>query len=93
MEGNLILKINESVLEQAMSYAKQRGVSLSVVVEDFLLKLTSASTVKVVDDDDQKRKAKRQLPERFKSLKGVLAEADKGDAEDARLNYLLEKYK
>lgn len=92
MEGNLILKIDDSVLEQAMSYAKQRGVNLSVVVEDFLLKLTSASTVKVVDDD-QKRKAKRQLPERFKSLKGVLAEADKSDAEDARLNYLLEKYK
>ena len=41
----------------------------------------------------QKRKASRQLPERFKSLKGSLADADKGDVEDVRLKYLLEKYK
>lgn len=92
MDGNLILKINDSVLEKAMTYANQRGVNLSAVVEDFLFRLASGPNAKAADDI-QKRKASRQLPERFKSLKGSLADADKGDIEDVRLKYLLEKYK
>lgn len=92
MDGNLILKINDSVSEKAMTYANQRGVNLSAVVEDFLFRLASGPNAKAADDV-QKRKASRQLPERFKSLKGSLADADKGDVEDVRLKYLLEKYK
>ena len=87
MDGNLILRINDSVLEKAINYANQKGMDLSAVVEDFLFKLVSGSNVKAADDA-QKRKASRQLPERFKSLKGSLAEVNKGDVEDARLNYL-----
>lgn len=44
-------------------------------------------------DDVQKRKGSRQFPERFKSLKGSLADAEKGNVEDVRLKCLLEKYK
>ena len=90
MDGNLLLKINDSVLEKAITYANQRGVNLSAVVEDFLFKLASGPNAKEADDV---QKRKRQLPERFKSLKGSLADADKGDIEDVRLKYLLEKYK
>lgn len=60
-----------------MNYAKQRGVDLSAVVKNLLLKLASASNVKTAHDI-QPRKASRQLPERFKSLKGSLAETGNG---------------
>jgi len=88
MDGNLTLKINDSVLENAKNYASRKGMNLSVIVEDFLFRLTSGDK-----DEVQERKVVRQLPERFRSLKGVLAEVGKDDGEDVRLNYLLEKYK
>lgn len=52
MDGNLILKINDSVLEKAITYANQRGVNLSAVVEDFLFRLASgrAADVEMITD-------------------------------------------
>ena len=71
-----------------MAYAN----NFSVVVEDFLFRLAPGPNAKELDDV-QKRKGSRQFPERFKSLKGSLADAEKGNVEDVRLKCLLEKYK
>lgn len=68
-----------------MAYAN----NLSAVVEDFLFRLAPGPNAKELDDV-QKRKGSRQFPERFKSLKGSLADAEKGNVEDVRLKCLLE---
>ena len=66
-----------------MAYAN----NLSAVVEDFLFRLAPGPNAKELDDV-QKRKGSRQFPERFKSLKGSLADAEKGNVEDVRLKCL-----
>ncbi len=75
-----------------MIYVNQRGANLSAVAEDFLFRLAPGPNAMELDDV-QKRKGSRQFPERFKSLKGSLADAEKGNVEDVRLKCLLEKYK
>lgn len=43
MEEDLNLKINETILKSAMSYAKLHGIDLSVIVENFLASLVDES--------------------------------------------------
>lgn len=71
-----------------MAYAN----NLSAVAEDFLFRPVPGPNAKELDDV-QKRKGSRLFPDCFKSLKRSLADAEKGDVEDVRLKYLLEKYK
>ena len=41
MEGNLTLRINESILKKAIRYAHKNKIDLSVVIEDFLAKFVA----------------------------------------------------
>ena len=57
MEGNLTLRINESILKKAIRYAHKNKIDLSVVIEDFLAKFVADKEVqekKVVVSDEVK---------------------------------------
>lgn len=92
MDGNLTLKISDSVLKKAVSYASRKGVDLSTVVEDFLTNL--ASDVNTQKNEEKAITKSKGLPKHLKKIEGSLsgiAESDSSD--DARLSYLLKKYK
>ena len=78
MEGNLTLRINESILKKAIRYAHKNKIDLSVVIEDFLAKFVAD---KVVVSDE------------VKELIGILGSADSDTWKEERAEYLTEKYK
>lgn len=93
MDGNLTLKISDSVLKKAISYASRKGVDLSTVVEDFLSNLASDVSVQSKDEKSTK-KSRPVLPKHLKEIEGSLSQINEMDSsEDARLSYLLKKYK
>lgn len=93
MDGNLTLKISDSVLKKAISYASRKGVDLSTVVEDFLSNLASDVSVQAKDEKSTK-KSRSVLPKHLKEIEGSLSQINEMDLpEDARLSYLLKKYK
>lgn len=93
MDGNLTLKISDSVLKKAISYASRRGVDLSTVVEDFLSQLASDVNMQKMEEKVT-NKGKSVLPKHLKEIEGALSKINEIDSsEDARLSYLLKKYK
>ena len=81
MEGNLTLRINESILKKAIRYAHKNKIDLSVVIEDFLAKFVADKEVqekKVVVSDE---------------VKEILGSADSDTWKEERAEYLTEKYK
>ena len=74
MEGNLTLRINESILKKAIRYAHKNKIDLSVVIEDFLAKKVVVSDeVKELigilgsaDSDTWKEERAEYLTEKYK---------------------------
>ena len=83
MEGNLTLRINESILKKAIRYAHNK-IDLSVVIEDFLAKF-------VADKEVQEKKV--VVSDEVKELIGILGSADSDTWKEERAEYLTEKYK
>ena len=79
MEGNLTLRINESILKKAIRYAHKNKIDLSVVIEDFLAKF-------VADKEVQEKKV--VVSDEVKELIGIL-----DTWKEERAEYLTEKYK
>ena len=85
MDKKLTLSLNASVVEKAKLYAKDHGVSLSRMIENYL----SALTVKEVNEDEI------VVSPLVNRLIGVidLKIDDLNDYETDYTDYLMEKYK
>lgn len=84
MDGNLILKINDSVLRKALDFANRKGMDLSVVVEEFLSRLASGTSSEVKDI---------VISDKVKELVGILSSTSDEDWKKDKADFLAEKYK
>ena len=77
----LTLKLNKNVIQKAKVFARNNNVSLSAMVEHFFDSITQKKTVKDLT-----------LTPTVKALSGSLQPKKKVTPEDARDQYLIEKY-
>jgi len=80
MDNKLTLKLDQKVIEQAKSYARQRNTSLSRLIESYLQHLTTG--VPPGDDD---------ITPLVKSLSGIVKESNWQAAEKSYKDYLKKK--
>ena len=83
METKLTLRLNDSVIEKAKSFAKSQGISLSKMIESYLDYLTS----------DEKPTATKSVTPLVESLSGVINLSSDFDYKDEYADYLTKKYK
>lgn len=81
MDNKLTLKLDQKVIEQAKSYARQRNTSLSRLIESYLKHLTTGMST---GDDD--------VTPLVKSLSGIVKETNWQAAEKSYKDYLKKKY-
>ncbi|MEZ4805189.1 MAG: DUF6364 family protein [Bacteroidia bacterium] len=81
MDTKLTLKINEEVILKAKEYAKDKKTSLSVLIENYLQKLT----------DDKANKT--SITPLVKSLSGVIPVPEIRNDKEEYADYLNNKYK
>lgn len=81
MDTKLTLKLNGDVIEKAKEYAKAKKISLSDLIENYLLKLTN-------DKDNN-----NTITPLVKSLSGVISLPEDYDAKKDYTDYLSNKYK
>ncbi len=79
MSTKLTLNIDENVIEKAKSYAKSNSVSLSKLIENYLLSLTKQKTEKI------------KVSSLVESLTGVIS-LESNDYKKEYANYLAKKY-
>ncbi|MDP2069622.1 MAG: DUF6364 family protein [Lutibacter sp.] len=79
MSTKLTLNIDENVIEKAKSYAKNNSVSLSKLIENYLLSLTKQKT------------EKRKVSPLVESLTGVIS-LECNDYKKDYVDYLAKKY-
>jgi hypothetical protein len=82
MDVKLTLSMNKKTIEQAKKYARKKNVSLSKLVENYLVSITSAD-----------KSAEAEISPLIKSLSGVLAPGKKADPKSQYIDYLSQKYK
>ena len=81
MDTKLTLKLDEYIIEKAKDYAKEKRTSLSVLIENYLQKITSGN------------KREKKITPLVKSLSGII-DLPKGlDHKKDYTNYLINKYK
>ena len=71
------IAISSESYNNALLYAKSQNITVDEIVENYL------KTLVII------RPTKRELPDSFRRLKGILA--DVNDPDDERLNYILSK--
>jgi len=81
MDTKLTLKLDEGIIEKAKEYARTRKVSLSVLIESYLQKITS-----------EKPSGKKITP-LVKSLSGIIHLPKDHDSKKDYTDYLINKYK
>jgi len=81
MDTKLTLKLDQKVIEKAKVYARDQGISLSRMVEEYLESVTASS---------QPRPTLTPVVEK---LSGVLHLIDKEDERKAYRDHLSDKYK
>jgi macrodomain Ter protein organizer (MatP/YcbG family) len=81
MDTKLTIKLNEKVIEKAKEYAKQRGTSLSKLVENYFNTISNDSMVE------------EEITPLVKSLTGLIPHISEKDEKEAYTQYLIEKYK
>ncbi len=79
MDTKLTLKLDNSIIEQAKKYAKENNISLSKLIETYLLAVTT------------KKKKSIKISPLVQSLTGVVTL--KEDDEKGYTDFLSEKYK
>lgn len=84
MNTKLTLSLDKEVIEQAKAYAKERGMSLSKFVENFL----KASTVQKEPGKDWEK----ELSPLIKSLSGVIPPLSDKEVKKEYMKHLEEKY-
>lgn len=80
MDKKLTLSLNESVIENAKSFAKENQISLSKLIEAYLKSIVEHSTKNV------------EITPLVKSLSGVIELPTDFDIRDEYTKYLTEKY-
>ena len=77
------VKLNKSIVEDAAMYARQKGLDLSSMIEDYLLRVTR-----------KKKTGTEDIPDIVLSLLGAgeIVEDDDLNARKAFYTYLEEKY-
>lgn len=81
MAKKLTLSLDGTIIESAKAYAKSNDISLSKLIESYLMTLT-------------KRKSNNTgITPLVESLSGVISIDEDFDVKDAYANYLIEKYK
>ena len=80
MNTKLTLKLNESVIAKAKTYAKAKGTSLSGLIENYLQKITD------------EKKSKRDTTPLVKSLSGIIKLPKNYNEKKAYADYLNKKY-
>ena len=71
------IAISSEAYNNALLYAKSQNITVDEIVENYL------KTLVII------RPTKRELPDSFRRLKGILA--DVNDPDDERLNFILSK--
>ena len=71
------ISISSEAYNNALLYDKSQNITVDEIVENYL------KTLVII------RPTKRELPDSFRRLKGILA--DVNDPDDERLNYILSK--
>jgi ribosomal 50S subunit-associated protein YjgA (DUF615 family) len=79
MSTKLTLSIDENVIEKAKSYAKNNSVSLSKLIENYLLSLTKQKSEKI------------KVSPLVESLTGVIS-LESDDYKKEYVDYLAKKY-
>ena len=81
MDTKLTLKLSEDVIEKAKEYAKSKKTSLSVLIENYLQKLTN------------EEESKKTITPLVKSLSGVIKLPKNYNDKKDYTDYLTTKYK
>ncbi|WP_396632065.1 DUF6364 family protein [Maribacter sp. R86514] len=81
MDKKLTLSLDKTIIESAKFYAKSNNISLSKLIESYLMTLTK-----------QKDKSIEITP-LVESLSGVISLDKDFDVKDAYSDYLIDKYK
>lgn len=81
MDTKLTLKLDESIIEKAKEYAKSKKTSLSVLVENYLEKITN------------NQKNDNKITPLVKSLSGIIDLPEDYDHKEDYTEYLTDKYK
>ena len=81
MDTKLTIKLKEEVIVKAKHYAKQKGTSLSKLVENYFNNISNESMVE------------EEITPLVKSLTGVVPHIDPSKDKANYVDYLIEKYK
>jgi hypothetical protein len=81
MDTKLTLKFDQAIIEKAKNFAKAKGTSLSQLIENYLLNITS-----------EKGKEEKITP-LVKSLSGIIDLPKDFDPQKGYTDYLTNKYK
>ncbi|MEZ5042455.1 MAG: DUF6364 family protein [Saprospiraceae bacterium] len=82
MNTKLTLSLSKEVIEEAKEYAKNHNVSLSFLVENYLLK--------IISDYQEKIESRGSI---VNELSGIINLDEAYDYKEDYTNYLIEKYK
>lgn len=82
MNSKLTLTIEEEIIKRAKEYSKQKGRSLSELIENYLQFLTASE-----------KKATIELTPKVKNLKGAIKLDPDFNLKEGYTNYLSQKYK
>jgi hypothetical protein len=81
MDTKLTLKLQQTVIEKAKAYAKNKKTSISSLVENYLQKITNEST------------EKEKITPLVKSLSGIIDLPKDKEYKKDYTDYLMNKYK
>ena len=79
MDAKLTLKLNKSIIERAKEYAKEKNISLSKMIENYLQALTDKQNIEI------------EISPLVENLIGVISLQEKDHKKDYS-NYLSDKY-
>jgi hypothetical protein len=81
MDTKLTLKLEDSIIEKAKGYAKQHKTSLSKLIENYLLNITS------------EKSENEKITPLVKSLSGIISLPEEFDQKKDYADFLISKYK
>ncbi len=81
MDKKLTLSLDNTIIESAKNYAKSNNISLSKLIESYLMTLT------------KRQRNPTEITPLVESLSGVISLDEDFNEKDAYTNYLIEKYK
>lgn len=82
MNTKLTLSLSKEVIEEAKRYAKNHNVSLSFLIENYLLK--------IISEYPEKIESRGSI---VNELSGIISLEEEYDYQEDYTNYLTEKYK